>query len=561
MRACGFLTLRLMACALLASCLALPAEAKWGADINAGAGPTLIEDVAPVLLRIVKAPAAAREGLIEKAVKDIGLPGIEALKRFRNPELAPFYLALARHAEWTVRHRALYALEYFAGTEGLEAALAQVGAAEPRLREKAVITCIKLWDGRKLPATLEERLTQEDDFHVRRCLDALVLHVGGKLPFARVHTEHVERRPDGLLLTPFLSGMNNASKVAPGYTAKANARQGGGSATKLPPADRWVRPLLGYGNEVVSGTSLQPFANLRQNGAVYHTGHDVGASLDGAGYYAPAAGIVKLIHTGSDMGTMLVVEHHMGAKALVNSVYMHGGSAVFVKAGQRVTCGQLLGTMGMSYSIENGGHYAHLHYGMYPGPFSMTHNYGYKPVKAGLSDWYDPAAFLAAWTARTQPIVPEMGRAPPALAKARALLAKGAYGAAYAAAESVKSASGAYAERMIKALEAAPAEALKRVERLRADGLPADALRLLGTHAKSLAGIPGAEALTERFGAWKKDKGLKAELQAEKAYLSTVKKTARAKDPAKALATWRKLLEKHKDSPVASRIRAKIEAK
>ncbi len=62
-------------------------------------------------------------------------------------------------------------------------------------------------------------------------------------------------------------------------------------------------------------------------------------------------GIVKLIHTGSDMGTLIVLQHHLGGKALVNSVYMHGGDTVFVKAGQRVTCGQLLGTMGSGMQV------------------------------------------------------------------------------------------------------------------------------------------------------------------------------------------------------------------
>ena len=69
--------------------------------------------------------------------------------------------------------------------------------------------------------------------------------------------------------------------------------------------------------------------------------HDVGASLDGAGYYAPADGVVKLVHSGSDMGTLIVVQHHLGNKATVNGVYMHGGDTVFVKAGERVTCGSV----------------------------------------------------------------------------------------------------------------------------------------------------------------------------------------------------------------------------
>ena len=56
-----------------------------------------------------------------------------------------------------------------------------------------------------------------------------------------------------------------------------------------------------------------------------------------------------------DMGTLLVVQHLLEDGRLVNAVYMHGGDTVFVKPGERVACGQLLGTMGLSFSAENGG--------------------------------------------------------------------------------------------------------------------------------------------------------------------------------------------------------------
>src|SRR5205085_834153 len=95
-------------------------------------------------------------------------------------------------------------------------------------------------------------------------------------------------------------------------------------------------PLLQWDEEEVQGTSLQPFANLRQNGTVHHTGKDVGACLDGAGFYAAADGVVKFVESGGDMGTLIVLQHSPDGASLVNAVYMHGGDAVFVKAGERV---------------------------------------------------------------------------------------------------------------------------------------------------------------------------------------------------------------------------------
>lgn len=548
---------------LLVLTLAGAARADWGKDINAGAGPALIEAAAPRLVALVRAPEAERAARSAAYVRDHGLAHLEAWKRCRNPELRPLFYLLAAHPDWKVRHRALYALEYYGGSEVLDLALALLDHEERRLREKAAITCIKLWDGRKPPLILGERLAKETDFHVFQCLVALSKRVKGRLPIERVHQEHVVTRRDGLRLTPFLSGMNNAKQVAPAYAAVAKARQGGGSAVKLPPADRWVHPLMDYGEEVVKGTSLQPFANLRQNGTVYHVGQDVGACMDGAGYYAPAEGIVKLVHSGSDMGTLIVLEHHLGDKQVVNGVYMHGGDTVFVKAGERVACGQLLGTMGMSYSIENGGHFAHLHYGLYPGPFSMTHNYGYRPVKAGLADWYDPEAFFARWVDLTQPLVPDLPLFTDSsfFAKIRTLVEGGQYGKAYAAAQKAR-ADGVAAHGwpdLLPLLEAAPGKALGRVEKLRVAGYPAEAQRQLKAFATACRGIPGAQRLAETLASWAQDDAFKRDLKAEKDFLSTRRRATKARDAEKRRALWQKLLEKHAGTPLEGRIKEQLE--
>jgi murein DD-endopeptidase MepM/ murein hydrolase activator NlpD len=546
---------------VLALWVSAPAAADWGKDINPGAGPALIEDAAPRLAAIVKATPGEREGLIAAYVKEHGLADLEAWKRFRNPELKPLFLALARHDSWKVQHRALYALEYYGGADVLELAISVLEHEERRLREKAVITCIKLWDGRKVPDVVPRRYLGDPDFHVRRCFAALMSRARKKLPCVKVQEEHVVERDDGLRWTPFLSGMNNARKVAPDFTAKVNARQGGGSAAKLPAAARWVRPLLAYGEEVVGGTSLQPFANLRQNGTVYHLGQDVGACMEGVGFYSPADGIVKLVHTGSDMGTLIVVEHPFRDKQVVNGVYMHGGDTVFVKAGERVVCGQLLGTMGMGYSIENGGHFAHLHYGLYPGPFSTTHNYGYRSVKAGLADWHDPAAFFDRWVDLTAPLLPELPPLGRAHAKMLPYVEKGQYGRAYAVAVKARDAGagGRGDPDFVAMFEAVPGKVLERVDKVRAAGYPADALRQLKALAAGCKGIAGAEALAQRHAAWAKDPAFKADLKAEKDFLAARKKAAKAKDKAKRNALWQKLLDKHGDTALAARIKEELE--
>jgi len=560
----------------LASGAAAGDPVGWGGDINAGTGPKLIDSVRGDLAAMVAAAPAERAALASDFSARRGLNAIEAVKRFRNPELVTLFLVLLDHDDWRVRHRALHALEFYDHEATLGRAWALLTHETPRLREKAAITCIKLWHparakaaaGGDPVAALKTLIGRETNAHVRACLDVLVSRATGKLKSRRVHEEHTETGKDGLQLTPFLSGMNTARKVAPGYSAKGTSRGGGGSAAKLGPAPRWTTPILGFGDEEVDGTSLQPFANLRGGGKTYHTGLDLGACLDGAGYYAAAAGVVRLVHSGSDMGTLIVVQHCPEGKRLVNAVYMHGGDTVFVDGGAKVKAGQLLGTMGLSYSIENGGHYSHLHYGLYPGAYSDTHNYGYKSVAAGLADWIDPAGFLPRWIDRTVPLLPEFRAAGPALAKIVQVAHKGSYAKAWKslgqllASEGLSDETRAGAKRLREALDELAGGLVRRGEAQVRAGYPAFATDLLSSHERGVKGLPGAELLSETLRAWKKDPGFARALKGDGKIAAAEEKAQKlgrkkgGKDDVAAL--WKKLLEQYGDTCLKPRLEEKL---
>lgn len=545
---------------LLAAPAALAGE-PWGTDTNEGDGPRLVEAAAAELAPIVAAEGAERTRLVEAYASGKAADRIEAVKRFRNPELHELFVRLASHPDWKIRHRALFALEYYRRSDDLPLAFAALADPEPRLREKAAIAAIKLFDAKAakdLDGDPEEivaaAIARETDPHVLASLKALAERIDGKLPMERTYTEHLERRPDGLLVTPFLSGMNTAAAVAPGYSAHGVSKSGGASASKLP-AGPYTTPLVLFGEEARSGLSLQPFANLRGGGSTYHTGLDVGGCLDGTGFHAIAPGIVKFVHSGSDMGTLVVVQSHLGDRRTVNAVYMHGGDTVFVKAGDEVESGQLLGTMGMGYSLENGGHYAHLHFGLYPGEFSATHNYGYRAVRAGLSDWYDPARYVPLWVELTRPLVP-LHRSQAALGKAAEELADDEPGKAYDAAKR----QGEAGEALRAELEKAAAGAVARAEAMRDRGYPTRALEFLERYAKAAKGIPGADAIADAAKEWKRDKDLKAAMKDERRIAATEDEAiALAGRPAEAVALWEKLLKSLGDSCLAPRVKVLLE--
>jgi murein DD-endopeptidase MepM/ murein hydrolase activator NlpD len=562
--------------ALLAATALAGALVGWGADVNTGDGPKLIDQFRGDLAAIVKAPAPQRAALVKAFVDAHGLDAIEVVKRCRNPELAELDLALLDHKDWRVQHRALYALEYFRDPSVVARAAKLFAHENVRLRERAVLAALKLWPEKGDPPGADEvkksvaaRLRIEPDAHVRSCLEALEARIAGKLVVERTYEEFCVTGPDGLKLTPFLDGMDKVGAVAPGYKPKGVSGSGGPDASKFGAATAWTTPLLLWDDEEVKGTSLQPFANLRQNGTVYHTGKDVGACLDGAGYYAAADGVVKFVNSGSDMGTLMVLQHSPDGKSVVNAVYMHGGDTVFVKAGDRVRAGQLIGTQGMSYSIENGGHFAHLHYGTYPGPFAVTHNYGYKPVAAGLADWLDPAKFLPQWIARTRPAVGELKPMDAALAKAVEAakdeeLAKALGEIDAALAKAATDAVHADADALRAAVVAAPAAMLKRAESIRDSGWPAAALASLQTAAGHAKGVDGGEAVAAALAAWPKDaafvKALEAEKQFDATDAATAKLAGKKENAEKIAAMWKKLLDAYGDTCLKARIEEKLGA-
>lgn len=393
--------------------------APWGGDVNPGTGEKLVAAVHADLLAIVRAPPKARAAKAAELAQKRALDSIEGWKRFRNPELVELARACLVHSDWHVVHRALHWARCLDDPRLLAEAWPLLERPEVRLREKAALCCLEAWDeaaaatlglgsAAEVKQALAKRGAAESDPHVRQALLALLRRVDGHLQPRRLADEVTVKTSDGLVWTPFLRGFTHLKEVAPGVHPRATAEPTGASAGEPALAKEWTTPLVEFGKEEVAGIRLQPFGNPRQALELVHTGQDVGGCMDGAGLYALADGVVRAVECGNDMGTLIVVGHHVEPGATLkdprlNVVYMHAGSIVFVSAGDAVTKGQLLGTMGLSFSIENGGHFSHLHLGLYPGPFNDEHNYGYKRAGESLDDWLDPAVVLPALLAAHDP--------------------------------------------------------------------------------------------------------------------------------------------------------------
>jgi hypothetical protein len=254
-------------------------------------------------------------------------------------------------------------------------------------------------------------------------------------------------------------------------------------AGKGPPpfATRWVSPLLGWGEEEVADVQLQD--------------GEVGACLDGAGVYAATDGVVRSVAPGE-----IVLEHQIPRKDPMRAVYRHTGAVVFVEPGERVMPGQLLGTIGMGFTAENGGVFAHL-------------AYSFGPPAPPVSE------FLRLWIGRTTPLLPALRPLHVSLRSAARDAERGAYANATVLATRARDAaepgSEAHADAvyLLGLLASVPQRGIERARRLRDAGYPADALKDLealkldaeaaawradAAFEKALKGEPKVESLERR---------------------------------------------------------------
>jgi murein DD-endopeptidase MepM/ murein hydrolase activator NlpD len=132
-----------------------------------------------------------------------------------------------------------------------------------------------------------------------------------------------------------------------------------------------------------------------------HVGDDIGHDQDYLGIYSIAAGQVKSCGHAFTWGYLVVIEHRRkgadGQEEHFCSLYGHLSPLLHVKEGDVVQAGQLLGTLGRGFSVENGGYPAHLHFGIRQGPFQPAATVGYvskEAFNAGTHGWVNPQAFL-----------------------------------------------------------------------------------------------------------------------------------------------------------------------
>ena len=161
--------------------------------------------------------------------------------------------------------------------------------------------------------------------------------------------------------------------------------------TFMPPVRDYFDPQRqSFGVQIKPGTTT--FANSA------HVGDDVAWLKDQRTVVAIGDGVVRRIRCSYTWGHLLVVEHQLADGRWCCSLYAHLSPAICVRPGDVVRKGQKLGSVGRSHTWENGGYWAHLHFGIHEGGYDgggwICGYIGRESWKAGDHGWADPQKFI-----------------------------------------------------------------------------------------------------------------------------------------------------------------------
>jgi murein DD-endopeptidase MepM/ murein hydrolase activator NlpD len=212
-----------------------------------------------------------------------------------------------------------------------------------------------------------------------------------------------------ILVGPILAGLGialfanpAATAVAAGLICPGTPLTGDGSAGEAPTVPETTRivmpiPAGRYSITDSFGWRTDPFTGERR----FHYGTDLGAA-DGTPILAAADGLVTIVNSGGGFGNLIVITHTVGGQAVATGYGHMWDDGVYVREGQRVSAGQLIGAVG-SNGYSTG---AHLHFEVHPGGWASSAVDGRAWLAANGAIPIEDAGLAAACLPTPTPTVP-----------------------------------------------------------------------------------------------------------------------------------------------------------
>lgn len=292
----------------------------------------------------------------KRLIDDFGYIGIENLIRYKENSLNDIFLDLLDHDDFYVKFKSLYALRHYK-KENVSSIIPFLNSTNLYLKDMAVSSLTEIGDKNLLPV-LEQYLETETNEYIKSSLKYAIQKINKDLK---------------LTFPDFDFGLEKEKLVKYRYYKfrdkidgyKERFSQLFLKKDEPPLALSFTPPIIGYWEEFhIKGKRISFGAG---GGYRKHVGDDCGWFKEGNSVYAIGDGVIRIIHHSPDWGFLIVIEHKLKNEEYLCSVYGHLSKEIYLKAGDIVKKGDKIGTIGLSYSIENGGYGAHVHFGISKG--------------------------------------------------------------------------------------------------------------------------------------------------------------------------------------------------
>lgn len=322
------------------------------------------------------------------------------LPRYQNPALTDATLEIIRRGRPDEVRPAIVSLIYQQASDATarRRVLKHVSASDPLLRD--IAAGYFEWHGttgeRK---ALERQAKREKDPHVRASLAAALTAIQQR--DSQTPPDYPDP-PESLAPIYRYQGEPATDEHAAREQWASGLRAAAGYDVAIktaPPTGHVVNPTAGFASRTsgfglrIGLTPQHPFSES------VHVGDDSDFRSEHATVVAVADGVVRLAQpVQHSWGGLIVIEHTPPQGEPFCSLYGHLATLLSVKPGDTVQAGQKLASLGRSWTRDNGGYQAHLHFAIHQGPFDQGHwitgYLSYDDFDAQQHRWVDPRAFL-----------------------------------------------------------------------------------------------------------------------------------------------------------------------
>lgn len=316
------------------------------------------EMIGHLILQLKEAQGNNKDIYKKRLKDDFGYIGIENLIRYKEDSLNDVFLDLLKNEDFYVKYKTLYILRHYK-KENIYGLLPFLDSTNVYLKDMAISSLTEAGDKDILPVLKKypEKTTNE---YIKTSIIYAVNKISRDLKVLFPDFNY-DLKPEKLSEYRYY---RSGDKID-GY--QESFSQIYLNKNDLPEAASFIPPIIGYWDEFIIKGRRESFGV--GGGIRKHVGDDCGWFRDGASVHAIGDGIIRLIHHSPDWGFLIVIEHQLKNNEYLCSVYGHLSKEIYVRAGDIVKKGDKIGVIGLSYSVENGGYGAHLHFGISKGPF------------------------------------------------------------------------------------------------------------------------------------------------------------------------------------------------